>query len=33
MYISDQVFLVSTPVWQPTLCGPVLAQNATNPSL
>ena len=32
-HISDQAFFVSTPLWQSTLCGSVLAQNATNPSL
>ena len=32
-HISDQVFFVSAPFWQSTLCGSVLAQNATNPSL
>ena len=32
-HIRDQAFFVSTPLWQSTLCGSVLAQNATNPSL
>ena len=32
-HIRDQAFFVSTPMWQSTLCGSVLAQNATNPSL
>ena len=32
-HISDQAFFVSTPLWQSTLRGSVLAQNATNPSL
>jgi len=32
-HMSDQAFLVSTLLWQSTLRGSVLAQNATNPSL
>jgi hypothetical protein len=31
--ICDQAFFVSTLTWQSTLCGSVLAQKATNPSL
>jgi len=32
-HISDQAFIVSTAFRQWALCGSVLAQNATNPSL
>ena len=32
-HIRDQTLFVSTPLWQPTLRGSVLAQNATSPSL
>ena len=32
-HISDYAFFVSTPLWQSTLRGSALAQNATNPSL
>jgi hypothetical protein len=32
-HISDQAFFVSKPLWQSTLCGVVLVQNTTNPSL
>jgi len=32
-HIRDQAFFVSTSAWQSALCGSVLAQNATNPTL
>ena len=32
-HVLDQALFVSTPLWQPTLRGSVLAQNATSPSL
>lgn len=32
-HVRNQTLLVSPPLWQPTLCGPVLTQNTANSSL